>query len=84
MTWISYWRQGLQTVYFCLKQLAAVVDQYVVIRQLSGYFKKIKTKKKIKMNKNFRWLIVTWKITQMSECLITLAVSKQLSASSNG
>ena len=30
----------------CLKQLATIADQYFIFRQLSGYFKKIKTKKK--------------------------------------
>ena len=29
----------------CLKQLATIADQYFIFRQLSGYFKKIKTKK---------------------------------------
>lgn len=35
-----------------LKQLATVADQYFIFRQLSGYFKKIKTKKEIKIKMN--------------------------------
>ena len=67
----------------CLKQLATIAYQYFIFRRLSGYCKKIKTKKN-KNEQNFWVIDCSMKnITQMYESLVTLAVSRQLSASRN-
>lgn len=79
MTWVSYCLAD--SVFLVLNSWLQLQINILFSDNSRVILRGLKLTKRMKINKILRWLIATWKITQMYECLVTLAVSKQLSSS---